>query len=315
MKRMLLYCRSIHLLVRESVWISEGADCGIIKITFPTRTRAMHHWTLFSKGRIVLIILSVLGMAAMGYLLSLRFAPEGDSFCNLGEGLSCDIVNKSEYATILGIPMSLLGLLYFLGVGLLALFRYNEATLRTIAFVTIVFLGPSLYLTGVELFVIHNICVFCEFSKVLMLLIMGIAFAAAGKKLAGKAVASAVVLALLSGLVTYAVQGLGVPREKYNEFAMCLTEKRLVMYGSMTCQACAKQRRMFGDAFQYVKEIECDPRNEGYVPGVCEPKNIEKTPTWILLDEAGNDVFRFDAGVQELEKLSEVSGCPLPEEE
>lgn len=272
----------------------------------------MHHSTSFSKGRIALIILAVLGMAAMGYLLSLRFAPGGESFCNLGEGLSCDIVNQSEYATILGIPMSLLGFLYFLGVGLLALFRYNEGTLRGVAFLSIVFLGPSLYLTGIELFVIQNICVFCEFSKLIIVLIIVTTFVTAKRKLAREAIAGAIVLALMLGLVTYAAQGSGVPSGKYKDFAMCLTEKRLVMYGSMTCAKCAKQRAMFGDAFQYVKEVECDLRNEGYVPGVCEPKNIKGTPTWILEDEAGNDVFRFDAGWKELKELSEVSGCPLP---
>ncbi|MBI2048915.1 MAG: Vitamin K epoxide reductase, partial [Parcubacteria group bacterium] len=57
----------------------------------------------------MLIILALLGMAIMGYLISIHYAPAEEAFCNLGEGLSCDVVNKSIYAEVFGIPVSVLG--------------------------------------------------------------------------------------------------------------------------------------------------------------------------------------------------------------
>jgi len=98
----------------------------------------------------------------------------------------------------------------------------------------------------------------------------------------------------------------------YDEFAQCLYSKGMRMYGSVTCSFCARQRTLFGNSFHFVKEIECDPRNSHSEVERCIAKNISHTPTWILEDEIGNDVHRFDPGVISLEKLSEVSECPLP---
>jgi uncharacterized membrane protein len=266
-------------------------------------------------GKITLIILSILGMAVMGYLVSLHFSSSEGSFCDLGETLNCSIVNQSEYSKVLGIPMSILGFLYFFGVFGIALFRYNSSSLKTLAFFSILFMGPSLYLTGVELFILNSICIFCEISKVIILAIIITAFLTMGsKKLKPGAIIAAIVLAAVAGWITYAIQSRNVPDGTYSEFAQCLTDKNMIMYGSITCSFCAKQRALFGDAFKFATEIECDPRhsNDAEELNRCASKQISHTPTWILEDEEGNDVFRFDAGVQTLKKLSEVSECPLP---
>src|SRR3989344_306293 len=108
-----------------------------------------------------ILFLALIGAVVMGYLISLHFSEESVSFCNLGEGLSCDIVNKSIYAKAFGVPISVLGFIYFAAVFFTSLFKLDKNKLKIIAFLTIVFLGPSLYLTGIELFIIKNICVFC----------------------------------------------------------------------------------------------------------------------------------------------------------
>tara|TARA_Y100000031_G_scaffold148279_1_gene184359 strand:- start:72056 stop:72523 length:468 start_codon:yes stop_codon:yes gene_type:complete len=97
----------------------------------------------------------------------------------------------------------------------------------------------------------------------------------------------------------------------YDTFAQCLYDSGLRMYGSATCHFCAQQRSMFGGSFKFIREIECDPRNALAETERCIAKNIEATPTWILEDENGNDIERFEAGVQQLTVLSEKSGCPL----
>lgn len=97
----------------------------------------------------------------------------------------------------------------------------------------------------------------------------------------------------------------------YDTFAQCLDDAGMRMYGSATCHFCAQQRAMFGSSFEYINEIECDPRNPGAQVDLCIAKNIEGTPTWILEDGEGNDVQRFPAGVMTFEQLSEASGCPL----
>lgn len=96
---------------------------------------------------------------------------------------------------------------------------------------------------------------------------------------------------------------------EYDAFAACLYEKGMRMYGSATCSFCARQRQLFGTSFEHVQEIECDPRNEGAQVERCVGKQISHTPTWILEDEEGNDIHRFESGVVELAQLAEVSGC------
>ena len=134
------------------------------------------------------------------------------------------------------------------------------------------------------------------------------------EKIAAKNVITALVLAVLLGGATFVVHKSAVPSGKYDTFAQCLTEKRLYMYGSISCSFCAKQRAMFGDSFQYVNEIECDPRNPNHEAQRCIEKNVERTPTWIFDDSEGGILYRFEPGVVSFEELSEISGCPLIED-
>ncbi|MDX1535353.1 MAG: vitamin K epoxide reductase family protein [Candidatus Spechtbacterales bacterium] len=268
-------------------------------------------------ARILLILLAITGIGFMSYLTYLHFAPDSSSFCDVGEKLSCSTVNTSQYSKVMGIPFSILGVLYFTGVLGMAIFQYNKKNLKYFLIATIVFLGPSFYLTGIELFVLDTICLFCEGSKLVMLAIVGVSWAAVGKKeFPMNVFVVALIGAILAGGFTFLMHANQGPGDKYIEFMECLDEKGFVMYGSETCQYCAKQRAVLGEeAFEeHIEEIECDPRNPGNVAELCIEKNIEATPTWIQEDEDGNELYRFPAGVQKLEKLSEVSGCELPEE-
>lgn len=124
-----------------------------------------------------------------------------------------------------------------------------------------------------------------------------------------------VVLIILVGGAIYLFND-RTPKEVgvYDQFAQCLYDSGFRMYGSATCSFCAKQRNLFEGSEEFIKEIECDPRNVGNEAQRCIDKNISHTPTWIIEDEEGNDVKRFDAGVISLSKLSEESGCSLPSE-
>src|SRR3989344_7745297 len=267
-------------------------------------------------GKVVLAVLGLVGAVAMGYLVYLHYSSSGEnSFCNIGEGLSCDLVNKSIYSEVFGVPMSILGFLYFLGVFWVSVWKYSRDFLKKLIFFSIAFLGPSLYLTAIEIFVLDNICVLCEFSKVLMVVIIIASLVLIKpEKFGSKLFGGAIILALVLVGVSYLDHRGNVPSGKYAEFAGCLYDKGFVMYGSKGCAACAKQRAMFGDAFQFVEEIECDPRFEGVDRERCEPKKIVRTPTWVQEDEEGNELFRFPAGVVELDDLSAQSGCALPVE-
>ena len=270
--------------------------------------------------RVVLITLSILGIFIMAYLLKVGYGAADSSFCDLGEGLSCDLVNKSKYAKVFGIPLSGMGLLYFIWVLFMSIRSYKPESMEKIALVSIIMLVPSLYLTiWVEYFVLETFCILCETSKVLMALIMIAAFFALRPRVVQwKQIVGALIVGFLLIGVSYISTSSSDPGEKYDEFAQCLAGKNYVMLGSATCSACLKQRDMFGEAFRFIEEMECDPRNvdnaeEEAEMNFCATFKIRKTPTWVQLDEARNALYRFDAGVQSFDTLSSVSGCPLPQ--
>src|SRR3989344_7375117 len=262
---------------------------------------------------ILLVVFAVAGMIIMGYLVSLHFSLTEGSFCELGKGLSCDVVNKSVYSEVLGIPVAVFGFFYFAWIFLLVLWRREKTPYRLIALASLIFLGPSLYLTWVELYVLKNICIFCEVSKGLMFAIFAVALVA-GKKERPTAthLCLALVFAGVLGWATYFVHSSIVPSGTYVPFAQCVYEKGMRMYGARTCSFCAKQRALFGDAVPYIREIECDPRYPGNEVERCVAKNITHTPTWIREDAAGNTLKRFDPGVLSLKTLAEETGCALP---
>ena len=86
-----------------------------------------------------------------------------------------------------------------------------------------------------------------------------------------------------------------------DEFARCLRDKNVVMYGAEWCPHCQNQKKMFGDAFKFINYVEC-PKD----PQRCLAVGINGYPTWVM-PNGGKLV-----GEQKLETLSQKTNCPLP---
>lgn len=87
--------------------------------------------------------------------------------CGLVQG--CDIVTTSAYSEILGVPVALLGALYYLTIVILtiiALEKQSRPLLRLASQFTWAGLVASLYFVAIQLFVLHAICVWCMGSAI-----------------------------------------------------------------------------------------------------------------------------------------------------
>ena len=108
-----------------------------------------------------LLVVTLAGLGIAGYLTVVRLLGESPA-CGPVHG--CDVVSTSEYATILGIPVAVLGLgLSVVLVGC-ALAWWRRADPRAIRLAYGLLLLATLavaYFTFLELFVIHAICVWC----------------------------------------------------------------------------------------------------------------------------------------------------------
>lgn len=96
-------------------------------------------------------------------------------FCSIGETFNCDVVNKGPYSVIVGIPVSLIGIIGYLFMAMGAYLLSKKPTDKgVLLFVTLAAFGGlafSLYLTSIEAFVLDTWCLLCLTSQTIMLLI------------------------------------------------------------------------------------------------------------------------------------------------
>jgi len=85
----------------------------------------------------------------------------------------------------------------------------------------------------------------------------------------------------------------------YDEFAECLNEKGVIVYGNDFCQYTAKQLNFFGKSKENLNYVKCID-NEA----LCDEKGVSVTPTW----EIDGQMYEQ---VQDFEKLSLLTGCEL----
>lgn len=120
--------------------------------------------------------LSFAGMLVTAYLIHQHFAPVGTSVCNYNDYVSCDIVNKSEYSEILGVPVAIPGFLTYValfvfGIGLMKGKTLATAHVKKVFALTVLATLFSAYLTYVEFFVLFAVCIFCLTQQLIILLI------------------------------------------------------------------------------------------------------------------------------------------------
>jgi hypothetical protein len=102
-----------------------------------------------------------------------------------------------------------------------------------------------------------------------------------------------------------AVAFLNPAEGKYDEFAKCLSENGVKMYGAYWCPHCNAQKQMFGNSWSQVNYVECSLPNKAGQTQVCTESGIKSYPTWEF-----QDGLRIE-GEMPLEKISSLSGCKL----
>ncbi|GAB3871722.1 vitamin K epoxide reductase family protein [Terrabacter terrigena] len=117
------------------------------------------------------LTLSVLGLLVSAYLTFEHFTANSTLACSIGGIVDCAKVTSSPWSTFVGVPVALLGLVFFavtLWLCLPGTWRRAQGWLdpARLAWLTIG-LGMALYLVWAELFRIHAICLWCTVVHVL----------------------------------------------------------------------------------------------------------------------------------------------------
>jgi vitamin-K-epoxide reductase (warfarin-sensitive) len=125
---------------------------------------------------LAIAVLSVAGMADSAVSLQRHYAKSASAFCDVGERFNCDIVNRSEYSSLMGIPVAGIGVVgYGVLLGLATVYRSRPETPLRLLAAAAAGLGFALYLTYVEGYVLDTWCILCLGSLALIATITGLA--------------------------------------------------------------------------------------------------------------------------------------------
>lgn len=111
---------------------------------------------------LVIAILAMAGMAVSAVSLQRHYATSTSTFCDIGKRFNCDIVNRSEWSSVMGIPVAGIGIVGY--AALLALATVYRSRVETPLRLLVAGLGGlsfALYLTYVEGYVLETWCILC----------------------------------------------------------------------------------------------------------------------------------------------------------
>jgi uncharacterized membrane protein/glutaredoxin len=237
------------------------------------------------------LVLSLIGMALTAYLS--WAASSGSNLQGCGIDSGCDAVLSSKWATLLGAPTAVWGLLAY---GTLAFLAFGgRAGWRWVATWTVSFVGVlfSIYLTTVSVTLLGATCPYCLTSLAIMTALFVVTTIQrpaeepgfTWRRLLLRVVPVAAVAIALLHLNYVGVLGKppAVEDPFYKALALHLSERGTKMYGASWCPHCIEQKEMFGASAKRLPYVECSTGPQGSrQAAACLAAGIKLYPTWII---------------------------------
>ena len=238
-----------------------------------------------------LLAVSALGIALTGYLSWTAFSGGAVQGCAAGGG--CDTVLTSRWATLLGLPTALWGLMAYVSLAAIAFVRRADrhwSYAWTAAFFGVCY---SVYLTVVSLTVLGSACPYCLTSLALMTAALALVVVQRPREMAhrswaglaaGRGVLAALVIFVLhANYVAPQSEPTGPEDPTIRALAEHLADEGVLFYGASWCPHCQEQKRLFGASADRLPYIECSPAgpNTPQAPS-CTSAGVQTYPTWII---------------------------------
>jgi len=127
---------------------------------------------------LVIAVLALTGVIVSAVSLQRHYAKSATAYCDFNQKFNCDIVNRSEYSTLMGIPVAAIGVAGYAVLFLLSTFwRSRAETPNRLLGTAIAGLAFALYLTYIEAYELMTWCILCLISLSLIALISCLAIA------------------------------------------------------------------------------------------------------------------------------------------
>jgi uncharacterized membrane protein len=244
---------------------------------------------------------AAVGLAVSAYLLGLDLTG-ATAFCVVPS--TCDAVRGSAYGRVLGVPLSVLGVLFFAGALGLCLIRHPRRD-RWLDVVAAGGAGAAFVFVALQIAVIRAVCPYCLVAEAAAVALAYFVFRRAPVTRRKRAGVAAVLTALILS-VAYAVTPPPPANAAYAAgLARHLARSAAVFYGAYWCPHCREQKALFGPAAVLLPYVECDPRGTNAQPERCRARGIRVYPTWELHGQ-------LVEGVLTLRELAQRSGYEPP---
>ncbi len=243
-----------------------------------------------SPLRLVLLALTVFGIALTTYLSYTALFETHPAFC--GEGSGCDLVQSSRWATFLGMPTATWGLFTYLMLAALAWrARTKPKSWTPLIFIAVGGFGVSAYLTVISIVEIEATCTYCLASFGTITAIMILALVQRPSDWATSLKEASVVAVLIVGGLHLHYSGVfdeaaGPEDPQLQALAVHLTETGAKFYGAYWCPRCQEQKALFKASAERLPYVECSSGVRGSpLTAPCVANDVRSYPTWIIDDK------------------------------
>ncbi|MGB3515598.1 MAG: vitamin K epoxide reductase family protein [Elainellaceae cyanobacterium] len=295
------------------------------------RTPWLHRWS-----RYIITAIACVGAIVTGWLTYEKLT--GGTVACPTEG--CTQVLSSPYAEVLGIPLTIFGLLAYLSMGAMAIAPtlVNPETNKDLRMKLegwtwpLLFMGATAmtifsgYLMYVLAFELQAVCVYCISSATFSLSFLVLTLLGRAWDDAGKLIFIGIIVAMVTLIGTLGVYaGVNAPAAENDvpgeagprvtttsgdaELALAahLSSIGAKMYGAYWCPHCHDQKQLFGlPAAKEFPYVECAPDGQNPQTDLCQSLSDQVTgfPTW----EINGQYYPGTRSLQELAQLSGYSG-------
>jgi uncharacterized membrane protein len=127
---------------------------------------------------VAVAVLSLAGVVDSAIALERHYAKSDTAYCDFSQKFSCDIVNRSQYSTVVGVPVAGIGIAGYGALFMLStVWRSRPETPNRLLGAAVIGLAFGLYLTYIEAYALTTWCILCLSSLLLIFLISVLATA------------------------------------------------------------------------------------------------------------------------------------------
>ncbi len=131
---------------------------------------------MIDRLAVVIVLFALVGIGLSSVSLVNHYKTAESAFCDIDQTFNCDIVNRSIYSKIMGVPVAGIGLAGYIALLGLALVNRQKRMYSALLIVGgLIGLGFSLYLTYVEARILAVYCILCLGSLACIVLITTLA--------------------------------------------------------------------------------------------------------------------------------------------